>query len=122
MANVIVTSGDIRSEYQIIRPISFRISNKGLLSSQFNSYRQYYFEEISSLKKQGIVTDDVLYADWILHRGEFEAAFYIATEELKKHAEMLGANAIIYLRQNTDLEPETNAFFITLCGTAVKVS
>ena len=122
MPNVIVTSGDLRGAYQIIRPISFRISNIGYLSSMFSNYRKHYFEEVYSLKKQGAVTEDLLYAEWILGQNEYEAAFFIATEELKKRAEMLGANAIIYFRQNTDLDSETNGFCLYLYGTAVRLS
>ena len=51
----------------------------------------------------------------------FEKAFFIATEELKKRGEMVGADAIICMRQDIDMDTNGFAFFyLQMYGTAVK--
>ena len=63
-----------------------------------------------------------LWGEWSVGQSDFEVAFFVAIEELKKRASMVGANAIICLRQDIDLD--TNAFqffYLQMYGTAVKI-
>ena len=62
-----------------------------------------------------------LYGEWSVGQNDFEKAFYIAVEELKKKAALLDADAIIGMRQDIDLD--TNGFsyfYLQMYGTAVK--
>ncbi|MGI6327648.1 MAG: hypothetical protein ACOX1I_01595 [Dethiobacteria bacterium] len=34
--NILVTTGDLKEEYEIIGPVYFQVSNKGLISSQLS--------------------------------------------------------------------------------------
>jgi ABC-type phosphate transport system auxiliary subunit len=126
MDKIIVTTGDISKPYEIVGPVYFQLSNKGLLSSSFSELAREYKSDIQKMKKQGTMSADrsdwgFLYGEWSVGQSDFEKAFYIATEELKKRAEMLGANAIICMRQDIDLD--TNGFshfYLQMYGTAVK--
>jgi uncharacterized protein YbjQ (UPF0145 family) len=63
-----------------------------------------------------------LYGEWSVGQSDFEKAFYVAVQELKKRASKLGANAIICMRQDIDLD--TNAFqyfYLQMYGTAVRI-
>ena len=42
---------------------------------------------------------------------DFEISFYIATQELKKRAALMGANAIVCMRQDIDLDSTGFQFF-----------
>ena len=62
-----------------------------------------------------------LYGEWSVGQNDFEKAFYIAVEELKLRAMQLGADAIIGMRQDIDLDTNGFAFFyLQMYGTAVK--
>ena len=73
--------------------------------------------EISNAKKQGQV--GAPRADWGLLYGEFgqvgqtdfEKAFFVAVQELKKRAASLGANAVIAMRQDIDLDTTAFQYF-----------
>ena len=49
-----------------------------------------------------------LYGEWSIGQSNFEQAFFVAVQELKKRAALVGANAIIGMRQDINLD--TNAF------------
>jgi len=57
----------------------------------------------------GICTDwGFLYGEYSIVQSDFEKAFFVVVEELKQRAVMVGADAIIGMRQDIDLD--TNAF------------
>lgn len=65
------------------------------------------------MKRSGAMSADradwrFLYGEWSVGQNDFEAAFFIATEELKKRAEMVGTDAVICMRQDIDMD--TNGF------------
>ena len=52
----------------------------------------------------------------------FDSAFYISVEELKYRAYQLGADAIINMRQDIDLDTNMwQNFYMQMYGTAVKM-
>ena len=54
-------------------------------------------------------------------QSDFEKAFFVAVQELKKRAGLLGADAIIAMRQDIDLDTTAFQFFyLQMYGTAVK--
>lgn len=130
--NVIVTTGDIKQEYDIIGPVYFQISNKpeGFESSTYLAYKEFYEKEINDLKQSGEFQESssgnmewgCVWGEYCLGESAFEFAFYIAVEELKKRAAMLGADAVVYMRQDIDLDTEVlQYFYLQMYGTAVRL-
>lgn len=125
-SNVIVTTGDLSQPYEILGPVYFQVSNKGLFGSTLGNYKKKYMADIQAMKKKGAMSKDradwgFLYGEWSVGQSDFEAAFFIATEELKKRAEMVGADAVICMRQDIDMDTNGFAYFyLQMYGTAVK--
>ena len=123
-----VTTGDLKQDYDIIGPVYFQVSNKGLFSSALSKLVKKYKSEIDALKKSGQTGSDgkfdwgVLYGEYSFGmENDFDKAFFIAVRELQKRAKLLGADAIIGMRQDIDMD--TNAFqffYLQMYGTAVK--
>ncbi len=126
MSKVIVTTGDLKQDYEVLGPVYFQVSNKGLFGNELERYVKKYQAEIQTMKKSGRMSQErvdwgFLYGEWSVGQSNFEKAFFIATEELKKRGEMVGADAIICMRQDIDLD--TNGFtwfYLQMYGTAVK--
>jgi len=125
--NITVTTLDLNQEYEIIGPVYFQVSNKGLFGSALGKLKKHYQNEINQMKQRGQVGEaradwGFLWGEWSVGQSDFEVAFFVAIEELKKRAKKLGADAIIGLRQDIDLD--TNAFqffYLQMYGTAVKI-
>jgi hypothetical protein len=123
---IIVTTGDLRQDYEVIGPVFFQVSNKGILSSQLSRLAKKYDEEIAQMREQGQIGQSrndwgFLIGEWSVGQSTFEQAFYIAVQELKKRAAMLKADTIVGMRQDIDLD--TNAFqffYLQIYGTAVR--
>ena len=126
MSKVIVTTGDLKEDYEILGPVYFQVSNKGLFGSALSSLVKKYQAEIQGMKKQGAMSQDrtdwgFIYGEWSVGQSDFEKAFFVATEELKKRGEMVGADAIICMRQDIDMDTNGFAYFyLQMYGTAVK--
>lgn len=124
--NIIVTTGDLKQDYEIIGPVYFQVSNKGIFSSALGKLVKKYNEEILKMKKKGTISGEkvdwgFLYGEWSVGQSDFEKAFFVAVEELKVRATMLGADAIIGMRQDIDLDTNGFQFFyLQMYGTAVK--
>ena len=102
---MIVTTGDLKQDYEIIGPIYFQLSNKGTFSSQLGKLIKQYKTEIEGMRKEGQIGKahldwGALYGQFSVGQTQFETAFFIAVQELKKRAELLGADAIICMRQD----------------------
>lgn len=127
MRNIIVTTGDLKEDYEIIGPVYFQVSNKGFFSSALDKLVRKYSDQISKMKKEGMMSREqadwgFLYGEWSVGQNDFEKAFFIAVEELKQRAAMLGADAIIAMRQDIDLDTNGFQFFyLQMYGTAVKL-
>lgn len=131
-SNVIVTTGDVKQDYDIIGPVYFQISNKpeGFSTSTFLEFQEIYTREIDELKSSGefqIASSGsqewgCVMGEYCLGQSAFEFAFFVAVEELKKRAEMLGADAVVFMRQDIDLDTEVlQYFYLQMYGTAVKL-
>lgn len=129
--NMIVSTGDINKEYEIIGPVYFQVSNKpeGFSPSRLSEYKEIYVKEVEKLKQSGKVEEiadgsvrwECVFGEWCLGQSSFEIAFFIAIEELKKRAKMLGADGIIFMRQDIDLDKEAvQYFYLQMYGTAVR--
>ena len=130
--DILVTTGDIKQDYDIIGPVYFQISNKpeGLSSSTYLEYKAFYEKEIDDLKRSGEFEEassgnidwGCVWGEYCLGETAFEFAFFIAVEELKKRAAMLGADAVVYMRQAIDLDTEVlQYFYLQMYGTAVRL-
>ncbi len=123
---IIVTTGDLKQEYEVIGPVYVQLSNKGLFSSEFNRLEKYYAVQLQQMKSKKMISQDkidwgFLYGEYSAGQNDFEKAFFIATEELKKRAKILGADAIICMRQNMNLDTNMFQFFyLQMYGTAVR--
>ena len=127
MSKVIVTTGDLHQDYEVLGPVYFQVSNKGLFGSALSNLKKKYTADIQAMKEKGTMSQDredwgFLYGEWSVGQNDFESAFFIGTEELKKRAEMVGADAVICMRQDIDID--TNGFsyfYLQMYGTAVKL-
>ena len=124
---IIVTTGDLHQEYEIIRPIFFQVSNKGIFGSKFSKLAEQYEAELQQLEQRsrsvlGDLAMGLILNEWSAREDDFEKAFFMATEELKRKAFMLGGDAVIHMKQDIDLD--TNGFqyfYLQMYGTAVKI-
>ena len=64
---MIVTTGDVRKDYEILGPVYFQVSNKGMFSSALSKLVKQYEAEITAMKKQGQIGE--ARADWGPVRG-----------------------------------------------------
>ena len=124
---IFITTGDIDSDYEIIGPVYYQISNKGFFGGVLPGKIKEYSAKIEAMKREGTMGQDradwgFLFGEWSVGQSDFEKAFLIATEELKKRATLVGANAIIGMRQDIDIDTDGFAYFyLQMYGTAVKI-
>ncbi len=128
MSKVIVTTCDIDEPYEIIGPVFYQISNKSY--KKFQQKTEEYKEKIEKNKSLGIHDNSKLGAgefimmlagEWSAGQNKFNDAFFIAVEELKLIGERLGADAIIGMRQDIDIDTNGFAYFyLQMYGTAVR--
>ena len=123
---IVVTTADLKCEYDVIGPVYFQISNKGIFSSQLSVLLKQYREQIAEMKKSRQLNQErldwgFLFGEWSVGQTDFDKAFFIAVEELKKRAAMLDADAVIGMRQDIDLDTDGwTYFYLQIYGTAVK--
>ena len=126
MSDIIVTTGDLKRDYEVIGPVYFQVSNKGIFSSALSILVTQYAKELQQLKSNGALSEErsdwgFLYGEYSVGQSDFEKAFYIAIQELKKRAAILHADAIISMRQDIDLDTNGFTFFyMQMYGTAVR--
>jgi uncharacterized protein YbjQ (UPF0145 family) len=70
------------------------------------------------MKKQGTMTERRSF--WDMTQTDFEKAFFIANQELKKRAAALGGDAVVFMRQDIDMINSAE-FSLQMYGTAVKI-
>ncbi len=114
--DIFVTTGDLRQNYQILGPVYFQVSNKGIFSSALCKLVKQYEAELAQMKKQGQIGQaqsdwGFLYGEFSVGQGDFEKAFFVAVQELKKRAAILGADAVVGMRQDIDLDTTAFQFF-----------
>jgi hypothetical protein len=124
--SIIVTTGDLKQDYEIIGPVYFSVSNKGLFGSQLGALIKKYKAEIISLKNDSLLSPDrvdwgALWGEFTAGQSDFDKAFYIAVQELKIRASILKADAIVSMRQDIDLDTSGfQYFYLQMYGTAIK--
>lgn len=123
---VIITTGDLKEDYEIIGPVYFKVSNKGIFKDELLTYEKQYREKFAEMREKGTMSQmrldwGFLYGDYSVGQDRFETAFYIACEELKKRARMLGGDAIVAMRQDIDIDSNgIGNFYLQMYGTVVR--
>jgi len=123
---IIVTTGDLKNDYEVLGPVYFSVSNKGLFGSQLGTLIKKYKGEIENLKKEALLSKEksdwgALWGEFSAGQNDFDKAFFIAVQELKTRASILNADAIIAMRQDIDLDTSGfQYFYLQMYGTAVK--
>ncbi len=127
--DIVVTTMDLHRDYEIIGPVYIQINNR---SNMFSSLRTKYSNLLENIKSSGQGSNDkisgleimqVLFVNTGTYNGHanFDDAFFIAVEELKERAALLGADAVIGMRQDIDLDSNGfQYFYLQMYGTAVK--
>jgi hypothetical protein len=127
--DIIVSTGDIKKDYDIIGPVYVKLSNRGSFGgwrNELDKLKKKYFGELEEMKKEGHLGKDkmdwnFLMGEWSAGQDDFDKCFFISTEELKKRASIVEADAIIFMRQDIDLDTTAFQFFyMQMYGTAVK--
>ncbi len=125
----VVTTTDLHRPYEVISPIFFQTSNKGVFSSAYKDLAKNYTEEIRRKRESGEFSEKRMDLTWAafglsalsVGQNDFEPAFFIAVEELKKNAIRMGADAIVGFRMDFDLDTSGfQYFYLHVYGTAVK--
>jgi hypothetical protein len=126
VSQMIVTTGDVKRDYDILGPVYFQVSNKGVFSSALSKLAKQYGSEIEEAKKAGRMSKPradwgFLYGEFSVGQSDFDKAFFVAVQELRKRAAIVGGDAIIGMRQDIDLDTSGFQFFyLQMYGTAVK--
>lgn len=125
MSNIIVTTCDLKQDYEIIGPVFYQISNKGIFGSKLSKMRKEYegmFAKQKNLDPNVRADWSFLFLEWGVGQEEFQYAFYIACEEIRKMAKNMGADAVIGMRQDIDIDTNGFSFFyLQMYGTAVRL-
>lgn len=128
MNRIIVTTTDLKREYEILGPVYFQVSNRGIFSNALSKLIKKHRNEIENLKNKGQANDSYEW-DWGFLYGElsfgmqndFDDAFFVSVRELQSRAERIGADAIIGMKQDIDLDTnQFQNFYLQMYGTAVK--
>ena len=129
---IIVSTGDIPTKYEVIGPVFFCLTNRGILGSQYQSLRDRYLPALARAKTSGHIDFNgtsagdlfmLLVGDLNIEARQYEVALFIGIEEMKKRAARLRANAVIWLRHDLDIDPTGLEFFyLQMMGTAIRFS
>ena len=125
--SVIVTTAELKQEYAVIGPVYVQVANRGEFSSHLQLLREQYAQEIDDAIARGQIgqwnPSMVISGEDTSGQIDFEHAFFIATRELQRRAALMGADAVVGMRQDIDLDAEVSIyFFLQMYGTAVRFS
>jgi len=119
-SQVVVTTGDLKEDYEVVGPVFFAVSNKGLFSSQLDELAKKYGISAGSGWEGSALPMALLLGEWPVGQQQFPKAFMVAIEEIKRQAMKAGADAIVWLRMDIDLDTSGFQFFyMQVYGTAV---
>jgi hypothetical protein len=124
--DIIVTTVDLHTEYDVLGQVYSQVANRGEFSSHLQLLRAQYSEEIDDAIARGQIgswgeASALVASEDSGGQIDFEHAFFIATRELQKRAALMGADAIVGMRQDIDLDAEVSMFFfLQMYGTAVR--
>ncbi|MGV2334358.1 MAG UNVERIFIED_CONTAM: hypothetical protein LVR18_09660 [Planctomycetaceae bacterium] len=123
-----VTTGDLHEAYEIIGPVYFSVSNKGLFFNRLEELISKYRQKLTDMKSSGVLNDvstdwGFLYGQFSVGQSYFDSAFFVAVQELKLRAGRVGGDAIVYMRQDIDIDTDgMQYFYLQMYGTAVRLT
>jgi uncharacterized protein YbjQ (UPF0145 family) len=124
---IIVTTTDLPQAYDIISPVYFQVSNKGLFGSQLSRLAKQYANELADMRTKGYIDKKrtdwgfLVYGEFSAGQTDFDTAFFVAIRELQKRALLMEADAVVGMRQDIDLDTNGFQFFyLQMYGTAIR--
>ena len=86
---VIVTTGDLKEDYEIIGPVYFQVSNKGLFSSTLSDLVNKYSAEIEEMKNHALMSErrsdwGFLWGEYSVGQNDFEKAFFCCYSRIEE--------------------------------------
>ena len=138
ITNMPFTTEDIACNYKVVAPIFFNTTNKGIFSSTFTKlchryskspYREFLVRPQSASTTSSefgtflaSLLDGAIGFEGSVGQSSFDDAFYIAVAEMKIRAIEMGADAVIGVKMDFDLDTTNfGAFYLQMYGTAVKL-
>jgi hypothetical protein len=127
VAQMKVTTGDLKEAYEVIGPVYFSVSNKGFFFNQLGALITKYQKKLAELKAGGAINGitmdwSFLYGQFSVGQSQFDSAFFVAVEELKLRAGRVGGDAIVFMRQDIDIDTTgMQYFYLQMYGTAVRL-
>lgn len=127
MGEIIVSTGDLKKNYEVIGPIYIQVSNKGAFGSTLTTLIRKYRDEVKRQREEGRFSPKqrdwgFLYGEWGVGQSQFDEAFYVCVRELQERAAKMGGDAIIWLRQDIDLDTSAiQYFYLQMYGTVVRL-
>lgn len=123
--NVLVTTGDLKEEYEILGPVCVQVTNKGAFNNSYSLLLKKHMPSLAYLHSKGQLSSPagwgILTGSWSADDADFSKAFFICTQELKERTLLLGGEAVICMRQDTAVDTDTfHYFYLDMYGTAVK--
>ena len=132
------TTEDIDCKYKIIAPVIFNTTNKGVFTSVYNKLSAKYSRFPHDILLVKPANESLAGSEWgmtllslmdispqfegTVGQASFDRAFYIGVAELKLRAAEIGANAIVGIRMDFDLDTTNfGAFYLQIYGTAVRI-
>ena len=126
ISDVIVTTADLKQDYDVISPVFFQTSNKTtVFGSRWQSLVKKHSDRLqqASIGYEGTI-GDALHSLFVNTPGnsEFHKAFFIGVGELQEMALKIGADAIVGVKIDFDLDTAGfQYFYFQMYGTAVKL-
>lgn len=132
-----VTTTDLPIEYDVIAPIIYNTTNRGIWGSSYAKLKERYLSNpfkqlLVKPEKQSFISGN--FGTFLLStldgsatfeggvgQGEFDNAFYYCVAEMKLRCAQMGGDAIVGLKMDYDLDTVNfGAFYLQMYGTVVK--
>jgi hypothetical protein len=117
--DILVTTGDLRDVYQVLRPVYFSTSNRNKVLDQTAAK--------FGIPMDGSGTPDLMLAVFANYAEvkwtAFPAAFEVCVEGIRRACFALGGDAVVAMRQDIDIDNSVTGvpfFYMQMYGTAVK--
>ena len=115
---IIITTMDWNQRpYEVIGTVYFQVRNSGKPHRELMKFYKSKLDDMREAEKMPHTPKGLF--NWT--GSELEECFFIGQEELKNRARILGADAIIGFKEDTDFPWESQSlFFMQMYGTAVR--
>ncbi len=118
MSKIIITTENLLNQpYEVVGLVYFQVRNSGKPYRELMKDYKPALDEMRRLEKMPNTPKG--FFNWT--GSELEECFFVGQEEIKKRASILGANAVIGFREDTDIYNDGGGwFFMQMYGTAVR--